>query len=102
MTAKVLKFNEDARRALESGINKLADTKGKRFAFGDINQLLPPESSPSDDLETLAISDADVTTGLVVRTQSTGAPARFACSTSLANTTPSGKSPAINKLMSNV
>src|SRR2546423_4037017 len=26
MTAKVLKFNEDARRALESGINKLADT----------------------------------------------------------------------------
>ena len=31
------------------------------FAFGDINQLLPPESSPSDDLETLAISDADET-----------------------------------------
>src|ERR1043165_5753376 len=29
------------------------------FAFGDINQLLPPESSPSDDLEALAISDAD-------------------------------------------
>src|ERR1041384_8593024 len=29
------------------------------FAFGDINQLLPPESSPSDDLETLAISDAE-------------------------------------------
>ncbi|HKP12013.1 MAG TPA: sigma-70 factor domain-containing protein, partial [Blastocatellia bacterium] len=29
------------------------------FAFGDFNQLLPPESSPSDDLETLAISDAD-------------------------------------------
>jgi RNA polymerase primary sigma factor len=29
------------------------------FAFGDINQLLPPESNPSDDLETLAISDAD-------------------------------------------
>src|SRR5439155_18232343 len=26
MTAKVLKFNEDARRALESGVNKLADT----------------------------------------------------------------------------
>ncbi|MFL6216171.1 MAG: RNA polymerase sigma factor RpoD [Blastocatellia bacterium] len=29
------------------------------FAFGDINQLLPPEASPSDDLERLAISDAD-------------------------------------------
>jgi RNA polymerase primary sigma factor len=29
------------------------------FAFGDINQLLPPEASPSDDLETLAISDTD-------------------------------------------
>jgi RNA polymerase primary sigma factor len=29
------------------------------FAFGDINQLLPPESNPSDDLETLAISDTD-------------------------------------------
>jgi len=29
------------------------------FAFGDINQLLPPESNPSDDLETLAISDVE-------------------------------------------
>src|SRR5436305_1072492 len=29
------------------------------LAFGDINQLLPPESSPSDDLEALAIGDAD-------------------------------------------
>src|SRR5205085_9107240 len=27
------------------------------FAFGDINQLLPPESNPSDDLEALAIAD---------------------------------------------
>ncbi|MFL6274567.1 MAG: RNA polymerase sigma factor RpoD [Blastocatellia bacterium] len=29
------------------------------FAFGDINQLLPPEPSPSEELETLAINDAD-------------------------------------------
>ena len=26
MTAKILKFDEDARRALEAGVNKLADT----------------------------------------------------------------------------
>ncbi|HKQ08814.1 MAG TPA: RNA polymerase sigma factor RpoD [Blastocatellia bacterium] len=29
------------------------------FAFGDINQLLPPEPSPSEELETLAINDSD-------------------------------------------
>ncbi|HJQ22446.1 MAG TPA: RNA polymerase sigma factor RpoD [Blastocatellia bacterium] len=29
------------------------------FALGDINQLLPPEPSPSDELERLAISDTD-------------------------------------------
>jgi len=29
------------------------------FALGDINQLLPPEPSPSDELERLAINDAE-------------------------------------------
>src|SRR2546423_2459604 len=41
MTAKILKFDEDARRALESGVNKLADTvsitlgpKGRNVVLG--------------------------------------------------------------------
>ena len=50
-----------ANQSYQSDFDPMAETAKdlSLFAYGDINQLLPPESSPSEDLETLAISDAE-------------------------------------------